>query len=154
MSRATNDLNAVRGMIGPAVMYTSNTVLTFIVAIALMASIDLRLTLMALIPLPFVSISVRYFGAAIHRRFEHIQQELSEISAITQETLSGVRVVRAYGQEAFEIERFRQANENICSGTGGSFACRASTTRVWAFSWAWARCSSSGWAAARSCRGA
>ena len=111
MSRATNDLSAVRQMIGPAVMYTSNTVLTFVVALALMASIDLRLTLLALIPLPIVSITVRYFGAAIHRRFEHIQQQLSEISAITQEMLSGVRVVRAYGQERFEIERFRQANE-------------------------------------------
>ena len=76
MSRATNDLSAVRQMVGPAVMYTSNTSLTFIVAIALMLSIDARLTLIALIPLPFVSISVRYFGAAIHRRFEKIQEQL------------------------------------------------------------------------------
>ena len=110
MSRATNDLSAVRGMIGPAVMYTATTVLTFIVATGLMASIDLRLTLLALIPLPLVSVSVRYFGAAIHRRFEHIQAQLSEVSAITQEMLSGVRVVRAYRQEGFEIERFRSAN--------------------------------------------
>ena len=71
MSRATNDLNAVRMMIGPAVMYSTNTVLVFVVAIVLMV-VDrrLRLTLIALLPLPFVSISVKYFGSAIHTRFE------------------------------------------------------------------------------------
>ena len=111
MSRATNDLNAVRMMIGPAVMYTASTGLTFVIAIVLMVSIDPRLTLIALIPLPFVSLSVRYFGEAIHRRFEKIQEQFSDISAVTQESLAGVRVVRAYRQEAAEIERFRAANE-------------------------------------------
>ncbi|MBI4263824.1 MAG: ABC transporter ATP-binding protein [Acidobacteria bacterium] len=111
MSRATNDLSAVRSMVGPAVMYTVNTALTFIVAVALMMSIDPWLTLVALIPLPPVSLSVGYFGAAIHRRFERIQEQLSDVSAVTQENLSGVRVIRAYGQEPFEIERFRRANE-------------------------------------------
>jgi ATP-binding cassette subfamily B protein len=111
MSRATNDLNAVRMMIGPAVMYASNTVLGFIVALGLMIAIDARLTLFALIPLPFVSISVKYFGGMIHKRFEQIQAQLSEVSAVAQEALSGVRVVRAYRQEAAEIDRFRQANE-------------------------------------------
>src|SRR5687767_4141536 len=66
MSRATNDLNAVRMMIGPAVMYSANTILVFVVAILLMVSIDARLTLFALLPLPLVSISVWYFGRAIH----------------------------------------------------------------------------------------
>jgi len=111
MSRATNDLNAVRMMIGPAIMYSASTILVFAVAIVLMASIDLRLTLIALIPLPFVTISVRYFGTAIHKRFEQIQAQLSEVSAVVQEALSGVRVVRAYRQESHETERFRQANE-------------------------------------------
>jgi ATP-binding cassette, subfamily B, multidrug efflux pump len=111
MSRATNDLSAVRMMIGPAVMYASSTGLTFIVAIALMVSINPWLTALALVPLPFVSIVVRYFGAAIHHRFEKIQEQLADISAVTQESLAGVRVVRAYGQEAFEIERFRRTNE-------------------------------------------
>ena len=110
MSRATNDLNAVRMMIGPAIMYSANTILVFIVAILLMVSIDWQLTLMALLPLPLVSISVRYFGSAIHARFEKIQEQLSELSAIVQEALSGVRVVRAYNQEPHEIARFRQAN--------------------------------------------
>jgi ATP-binding cassette subfamily B protein len=110
MSRATNDLNAVRMMIGPSVMYAASTLLTLVVALALMVSIDPWLTLLSLIPLPFASFSVKYFGSAIHRRFEQIQAQLSEISAIAQEALSGVRVVRAYRQEAEEIERFRRAN--------------------------------------------
>jgi ATP-binding cassette, subfamily B, multidrug efflux pump len=111
MSRATNDLNAVRMMVGPAIMYSANTVLVFVVAIAVMLSIDVRLTLVALIPLPFVSIAVRYFGSAIHRRFETIQAQLSELSAVVQENLAGVRVVRAYSQESHEIDRFREANQ-------------------------------------------
>ena len=110
MSRATNDLGAVRMMMGPAVMYTASTVLTFVVAIALMISIDPWLTLVALVPLPLVTVVVKYFGTAIHNRFEKIQEQLSDISALAQESLAGVRVVRAYGQEAFEIDRFRAAN--------------------------------------------
>lgn len=110
MSRATNDLNAVRMMIGPSIMYSANTLLTFVAALAMMLAIDVRLTLLSLIPLPFVSISVKTFGSAIHRRFEQIQAQLSEVSAVAQESLSGVRVVRAYRQEEAELERFRHAN--------------------------------------------
>jgi ATP-binding cassette, subfamily B, multidrug efflux pump len=110
MSRATNDLNAVRMMVGPSVMYSASTILTFIVAIILMMSIDVRLTLIALVPLPLVSVSVRYFGKEIHRRFEGIQEQLAHLSAVVQESLSGVRVVRAYRQEQHELERFRGAN--------------------------------------------
>jgi len=97
-------------MVGPAVMYSASTILTFLVAIILMMSIDARLTLIALVPLPFVSISVRYFGNEIHRRFEGIQEQLADLSAVVQEAMSGVRVVRAYRQEAHEIDRFRSAN--------------------------------------------
>lgn len=110
MSRATNDLNAVRMMVGPAVMYSASTAILFVVAIALMLSIDWKLTLFALIPLPFVSIAVRYFGTAIHRRFERIQAQLSDLSAVAQEALAGVRVVRAYRQESAEMARFDRAN--------------------------------------------
>jgi ATP-binding cassette, subfamily B, multidrug efflux pump len=88
-----------------------STVLVFIVAILLMLSIDPWLTMMALLPLPLVSLSVRYFGRAIHTRFESIQEQLSHLSAIVQESLAGVRVVRAYSQEAHERARFRRANE-------------------------------------------
>ena len=111
MSRATNDLNAVRMMVGPAVMYSANTLLVFVVAIILMMSIDVRLTLVALLPLPLVSVSVKYFGSAIHHRFEAIQAQLSDLSAIVQEALAGVRVVRAYNQQEYEVTRFRAANE-------------------------------------------
>jgi len=110
MSRATNDLNAVRMMIGPSVMYAANTVLVFIVALSVMVTIDGRLTLIALIPLPFVSISVKAFGTAIHKRFDRIQAQLSDLSAVAQEALGGVRVVRAYRQEGAELARFREAN--------------------------------------------
>ena len=111
MSRATNDLNAVRMMIGPAVMYSASTILVFAVAIILMISIDARLTLIALIPLPMVSVSVKYFGSAIHKRFEAIQAQLADLSAVVQEALAGVRVVRAYNQERYEIKRFSAAND-------------------------------------------
>ena len=106
MSRATNDLNAVRMMIGPSIMYSANTVLTFVAALAMMIVIDSRLTIWSLIPLPFVSISVWYFGNAIHRGFERIQAQLSDVSAVAQEALSGVRVVRAYRQEASRDRTF------------------------------------------------
>ena len=122
MSRATNDLNAVRMMIGPSVMYSSSTLLTFVIAITMMLTIDPWLTLVALVPLPFVSICVKVFGSAIHRRFEAIQAQLSDISAIVQEALSGVRVVRAYGQEAAELERFRRANEEYIRRNRGLIA--------------------------------
>ncbi len=119
MSRATNDLNAVRMMIGPAVMYSVNTVLIFAIATVLMLSIDPWLTVIALVPLPFVTISVRYFGTAIHRRFDRIQAQLSDLSAVVQEALAGVRVVRAYGQEASESARFRASNEEYVRRSRG-----------------------------------
>ena len=149
MSRATNDLNAVRMMIGPSIMYSANTLLTFVVALSLMMSIDARLTLVALIPLPFVSISVKYFGSAIHKRFEQIQAQLSEISAVAQEALSGVRVVRAYRQEAAEIERFRASNEEYVRRNRRLIVLQGSSSRAWASFSGSARWSSSGSAAAR-----
>jgi ATP-binding cassette subfamily B multidrug efflux pump len=110
MSRATNDLSAVRMMVGPAVMYLANTLITAVVSLSLMFSLDVRLTLIVLLPLPIVSITVRMFGAAIHKTFEEVQEKLSDMSAVVQESLTGVRVVRAYGQEDAEIVRFRQSN--------------------------------------------
>jgi ATP-binding cassette subfamily B protein len=111
MSRATNDLSAVRQMVGPAVMYSVSTGLGFIIAVGLMVWIDARLTLIALLPLPAVTIATRYFGRAIHDRFERIQDQLAGMSAVVQEALAGVRVVRAYRQEPAEETRFRAAND-------------------------------------------
>jgi ATP-binding cassette, subfamily B, multidrug efflux pump len=125
MSRATNDLTAVRMLMGPAVLYTSSTVLTFVVAVVLMISIDPWLTLVALVPLPLVSFFVHYFGNRIHDRFEQIQAQLSTVSAVTQESLAGVRVVRAYRQEPFELERFHEANAEYMRRNRGLIALQA-----------------------------
>ncbi|HSK10065.1 MAG TPA: ABC transporter ATP-binding protein, partial [Vicinamibacterales bacterium] len=119
MSRATSDLNAVRMVVGPAIMYTTNTAILFVVAIALMASLDWRLTLAALLPLPLVSVAVRYFGSAIHQRFERIQAQLSDLSAVVQESLAGVRVIRAYRQEQAEIDRFGRSNREYLERNRG-----------------------------------
>src|SRR5262245_2083552 len=110
MSRATNDLSSVRMMIGPAIMYLANTLITAVVSLSLMLSLDVRLTLIVLLPLPIVSITVRMFATAIHKTFEEVQGKLSDMSAVVQESLTGVRVVRAYGQEQAEIARFRASN--------------------------------------------
>ena len=110
MSRATNDLNAVRMMVGPAVMYMASTGMVFVVAVALMLSIDPVLTLAALACLPVVSVAVKFFGSAVYRRTERIQAQLSTLSAVVQEGLAGVRVVRAYCREGVEAERFGREN--------------------------------------------
>lgn len=110
MSRASADLGAVRMMVGPAAMYAVSTAVQAIAAVALMASLNSRLTLILVTGLPLLSLMVKYFGAAIHVRFERIQAQLSEISAIAQESLAGIRVVRAYGQEDAERAKFAAAN--------------------------------------------
>jgi ATP-binding cassette subfamily B multidrug efflux pump len=111
MARATNDLNAVRMMLGPGVMYWTETSLTFVLAIAVMSSADWRLTLLAILPAPLVSFAVIFFGRKIHDRFERIQEMFSDISSRVQENLSGVRMIRAYVQEAAELNRFNRLNE-------------------------------------------
>ncbi len=111
MARATNDLNAVRMLLGPAIMYTANTIVFTVGALVFMVAISPKLTLYAFLPLPIASIVIQYFGTQIHQRFERIQAMFSEISAHTQENFSGVRVIRAYAQEAPEIARFEAAND-------------------------------------------
>ena len=110
MSRATNDLNAVRMMVGPAIMYMASTGMVFVVSVALMLSIDPLLTMAALACLPLVSVAVKFFGSAVYRRTERIQAQLSTLSAVVQEGLAGVRVVRAYCRETVEAERFDREN--------------------------------------------
>jgi len=110
MARATNDLNAVRMLLGPAIMYSANTVVFTAGALVFMLSISPKLTLYAFLPLPIVSITIQYFGRRIHERFERIQVMFSEISARAQENFSGVRVIRAYVQEEAEIAAFEQSN--------------------------------------------
>jgi ATP-binding cassette subfamily B multidrug efflux pump len=112
MARATNDLNAVRMMLGPGIMYWTETSLTFALAISVMAFRDWRLMFLAVLPAPVVSVAVMLFGRAIHERFECIQAMFSDISSRVQENLSGVRMVRAFVQEAAELRRFEQLNRD------------------------------------------
>ena len=110
MARATNDLNAVRMLAGPGIMYSANTVVFTAGALVFMLSISPRLTLFAFLPLPVVSIVVQHFGRKIHERFERIQAMFSNISAKAQENFSGARLIRAYVQEQAEIESFEREN--------------------------------------------
>src|SRR3954447_4768100 len=110
MAKATNDLNAVRMLLGPAIMYSANTLVFTAGALAFMLHISTKLTIYAFLPLPAVSIVVQYFGKRIHERFERIQAMFSDISARTQENFSGARVIRAYVQEEPEIKAFETSN--------------------------------------------
>jgi len=111
MARATNDLNAVRMLLGPAIMYTANTIVYTAGALAFMVSISPSLTFYTFLPLPVVSIVIQYFGRRIHDRFERIQAMFSEISARAQENFSGARLIRAYVQEEAEIRAFERENQ-------------------------------------------
>jgi ATP-binding cassette, subfamily B, multidrug efflux pump len=110
MARATNDLNAVRMMLGPGFMYWGETSLTFVLAITVMFKVDSHLALYAVLPAPAVSLAEIYFGRAIHARFEKIQAMFSDISSRVQENLSGVRMIRAFVQEQAELRRFATLN--------------------------------------------
>jgi ATP-binding cassette subfamily B multidrug efflux pump len=111
MARATNDLNAVRMLLGPAIMYSANTIVFTAGALAFMLAISPKLTIYAFLPLPIASIVIQYFGRRIHERFERIQAMFSDISARAQENFSGARVIRAYVQEQAEIASFENANQ-------------------------------------------
>ena len=111
MARTTNDLSAVRQLLGPAIMYSLNTVFFTLAALPLMIRISPHLTLYAFVPLPIASVIVQQFGARIHRRFERIQAMFSDISAHAQENFSGARLIRAFAQEEAEIARFETANQ-------------------------------------------
>jgi ATP-binding cassette subfamily B multidrug efflux pump len=111
MARATNDLNAVRMLLGPAIMYSANTLVFTAGALGFMLAISPKLTIYAFLPLPIASILIQYFGRRIHERFERIQAMFSDISARAQENFSGARVIRAYVQEQAEIAAFENANQ-------------------------------------------
>jgi ATP-binding cassette subfamily B multidrug efflux pump len=110
MSRATNDLNAVRMVLGPGIMYSATTLVTMVMAIVLMFKLSPSLTLWVLLPVPIVAVVVRHFGKVIHELYEKIQAALAALSVKVQENLSGVRVIRAYAQEAAQIKAFDEPN--------------------------------------------
>jgi ATP-binding cassette subfamily B protein len=111
MARMTNDLNAVRNLLGPAIMYSANTIVFTCAALFFMWHISHRLTLMAFLPLPLASVLIQTFGRRIHHRFERIQAMFSEISARAQENFSGARLIRAFAQEDYESRMFESANQ-------------------------------------------
>lgn len=113
MSRATNDLNAVRMLLGPGIMYSGRTAVIMAGAIATMSHISLRLTLYAFSLAPLIAGIVVYFGGRIHRRFESIQEMMSDLSARVQESMAGIRVLRAYAQEGPDLANFQNLNREF-----------------------------------------
>lgn len=113
MARATNDLSAVRMIVGPALMYSMNTVFAMALIVPLMASISWRLTLLAFLSMPLVAFATNYFSKRIHDRFEKVQEYFGTVSNRAQESLAGVRVIRAYTQERAEIESFKNVNREF-----------------------------------------
>ena len=115
MSRATNDIPAVRMVIGPAIMYLVNTAVISIIALTMLVLIDARLTMLASLPLLIVPITVIYFGREIHKRFEAIQAQFGRISTMAQENLAGARIVKAYVQEEAQEREFTVLNREYMS---------------------------------------
>lgn len=124
MSRATNDIAAVRSVLGPGIMYPAETIVITIAALGFMLAINVELTLVSLAVMPIVSIAVKKFGAVIHKRFETIQAKMSDLTALVQENLSGVRVVKAYAQEDAERDKFEEQNQEY-------FQHNLSLARLW-----------------------
>jgi ATP-binding cassette subfamily B protein len=111
MAHATNDIGAVRNVVGPGVMYPADTLVTFTMSLSMMLWLDWRLTLWALVPLPLVSYAVYRLGRLIHKKFEDRQAHYSKLTAAAQENLSGIRIVKAYVREEYEIARFGELSE-------------------------------------------
>jgi len=150
LARATNDMNAVRMMLGPGVMYWFETSLTLVFAVAVMLRTDWPLTLAALAPAPLVSLAVLKFGSNIHDRFEKIQAAFSDISSRVQETLAGVRVVRSYRKERWELESFERLNRDYIRENRGWRGSRRCSIRFWvswsdALMWRCWRWAAGGW---------
>lgn len=115
MARATNDLGAIRQIVGPMILYTFQAVFALCITLPILLSYSVKLTLLLLIPMPFVSLTVKFLGEQIHVRFEKIQGFFSDITARAQENLTGVRVVRAYAQEDSEVRQFQELNNEYAA---------------------------------------
>jgi len=108
MALATNDISAVRNFLGPGIMYTSETVANFILAISIMITLNLELTFIAILPIPLISYAVYRIGKSINHKFELVQEQFSVLTTKAQENLSGIKVAKAYVREKSEIESFRK----------------------------------------------
>ena len=111
ISRGTNDLNAIREFLGPGIMYSLNTFFRLVFALVAMIAISPKLTLFALLPAPLLSYSVYKIGSSMQKRSKSIQESYAAITNLVQENLSGIRVVKSYNRESFEIERFKALNK-------------------------------------------
>jgi ATP-binding cassette subfamily B protein len=126
MARASNDMDSVRAMIGPGIMYFCSTAIALVLAISLMVKISLTLTLLALIPMPVITVLVFFLGREVNKRYAKIQKQYSDMTARAQESFSGVRVVKAYVRENYEIDDF-------ASVSMGYVKKNMSMVRVWGF---------------------
>ncbi len=115
MARATNDLSAIRQIVGPMILYSFQAIFALAITLPILLNISVTLTLLILIPMPLVSLTVKFLGEQIHKRFEKIQEFFADITARAQENLTGVRVVRAYAQEDSEIEQFQILNRQYAA---------------------------------------
>src|SRR5829696_9142843 len=115
MARATNDLAAIRQIVGPMILYSFQAIFALAITLPILLNISVKLTLLLLIPMPLVSLTVKILGEQIHKRFEKIQEFFSDITARTQENLTGVRVIRAYAREDSEIEEFQVLNREYAT---------------------------------------
>jgi len=112
MAHATNDINAVRMAMGPGIVMATDAVfLTVTILVIMLRTTDLRLTVLALLPLPFLALSSQYFGRLIHRRFRKVQEAFSDLTDVVQEHLSGIRVIKAFAREDSALERFTAVNQ-------------------------------------------
>src|SRR3569833_2252363 len=112
MNRATEDVSRVRMYLGPGIMYTINTITLFVIAISLMVTVNLRLTIFSILPLPILAVTIYYVNNIINFRSEKIQQRLSALSSFVQENFSGIRVIKSYVREESVRESFAEESVN------------------------------------------
>ncbi|MGQ9819303.1 MAG: ABC transporter ATP-binding protein [Candidatus Kapaibacteriales bacterium] len=112
MALVTNDISAAREFIGPAVMYSVSTVITFIFALYFMFTLDSKMTFFSIIPLPFVTLTTYLLGKKIHSLFKDVQKQFSVLTTEAQEVFSGIRLVKSYAKENYEDLRFKELSED------------------------------------------
>lgn len=113
MAYATNDLNAVRMLFGIGLIAAMDIVLMTVASFSFMVSINWRLTLLAIIPMPFLTLTIRHFGKKMHKRFANVQQSFATLSGRVQESISGIRIVKAFVQENTELEKIDEVSHDF-----------------------------------------
>lgn len=124
MALATNDLNAVRNSLGPGVIMFFDAIVLTMATIIIMLTINVKLTILSLLPLPFVALASQRFGKRIHKKFTKVQSCFSKLTDIVQENFSGIRIVKAFVQEEKEYEKFMEENNK-------NFEANMDFIRIW-----------------------